>query len=948
MWNYTRFFRKSGLPGYCKILIWTGGFGWGVSLFLLCTSVLRFEYRPLQGVVATPAFLLYPEQKDFWLYLLALITIPLVAVITYAVGVAVTTLFSSDRLYLQVVSSTFLFGWILPLNYAYRLSVDWVLLAFSLILFVLINGVIWLRQSISIDFTAFALWLLSGAAMGIGLLTSPFMDVLVIRQHPLGFLLLCIGLGSLGYLCLRCKKWARSITLALLPLNLLSLHPLLWSAVYQGSKEVFRRGSVTPIGKFDCVLIIISLLIGLISLALLKRLESDYRRILRACLFYLVIPLLLYVLAYSPNIHGPLDFFHEGERLTPGYAIAQGKSPYKEVVFVHGFLRDPGVALAAFSMFGYSVEGLRILEHLLYPLVIVLSYYLALACLSPEIAVLYSLLTLTGFWPFFYDWRMIPCLLVLIVLIAFIAKESRLLSILAGLGVCLALVTSIDVGTVGLAAGCLFLGLFSLFTRRAAFFVIFLLSLSVCLASWATLLAWTELLSDCLQWNLHLLRVSTHWNGMPFPYPMDTWAKCIKAMLSPMASVLSITYLVIKGIRREWQNQCWVIFVLFVANSVLYNRAIVGGQLYSSHIQDGSHFAPLLLIAILLEREKFSRHFLSILFTIALLIPTPLSNGRNLLDLLGKLPEKNRITISEDWILSENERIGSIFLPREQYLQVSELVDFLSSTESFWDFTDHGMLYFLSEHLSPTRFYTAHHVIAVEDQREVIASLKKAPPTFVLYRSGTGWDAIAGIDRTVRNFLVSEYLLKNYHFYNKIGSFIVLKRGAPDVFPQPLSFRVDLGYMPVLWARDFSSSPPESLRAEAMLDNWHPNSDVQLIEITNSQWGLFTTGPDPWVEKSVTLNPQSVKYFLLHIQAKGAGELKAQIFWRSGDEGFSEERSILFNLLPDGKDHLYLIPLASFPSWAWSDTVTGLRFDPANRPSVEVGVIEWEILHYPQ
>lgn len=943
MRNFARVFRESGLPGYCKAIIWIGGFGWGVSLFLICTSVLKFEYRPFQGIVATPAFLLYPEQRDFWSYLLALIMIPLVAVITYVLGVVITTLFSPDQVRLRVTTSTFLLGWILPFSYAYRPSVDWVLLALSIMLFVFINGVIWLRQPI--DLTVFAFWPFSGAAVGIALLTSPFIDVLAVRQHPIAFLLLFTGLGCLGYLILRRQKWVQSITLSLLPLYLLSLHPLLWSAVYQENREIFRQGSTTFTVKFDCVLVAISLMVGLASFALQKRWESNYRGVLKVALFYVVIPLLLYVLAYIPNIHGPLDLFHEGERLAPGYAIAQGKTPYKEVVFIHGFLRDPGIALLSFNLFGYSVEGLRTLEHFLSPIVIVLSYYLALVCLSPEVAVLYSSLALTGFWPFFYDWRMIPVLFVMITLIAFIAKGSRLFLVLTSLGICLALVTSVDVGIVGLFVGCLFYGLFSLFNRRADILAVFLLSLGSCLVGLAILLARMGLLSDCLQWNLHLLLVNTHWNGMPFPYPLDTWAKSIKALLSPVASILSITYLAVKGLRREWTNQCWIIFVLLVANAVLYNRAIVGGQLYSSHIQDGSHLAPLLLMVILLKGEQFPRHLFSILLAIALLVPTPLSNGRTLLSLLGKLPEKNRIVVSEDWILSENERIGSIFLPREQYQLVSELADFFLSAESFWDFTDHGMLYFLSEHTSPTRFYATHHIITIEDQKEVITSLEKYRPSFVLYRSGTGWDAIAGIDRTVRNFLVSEYLLKNYHFYKRIGGFVVLERGAPEVFPQPLSFKIDLGHMPVLWAQDFGGSY-ERLRSESVLDNWQPNSDVHLTEVTNSKWSLFTTGSDPWLEKAVILNPQSVKYFLLCIQAKGVGELKAQIFWRSENEGFSEERSVLFNLLPDGKEHLYLIPLASFPSWAWSGTVTGLRFDPASRPSVEVSVIGWESLYY--
>jgi hypothetical protein len=78
---------------------------------------------------------------------------------------------------------------------------------------------------------------------------------------------------------------------------------------------------------------------------------------------------------------------------------------------------------------------------------------------------------------------------------------------------------------------------------------------------------------------------------------------------------------------------------------------------------------------------------------------------------------------------------------------------------------------------------------------------------------------------------------------------------------------------------------------------------------------------------------------------KGAlNDLKAQVFWRSDNEEFSEERSVLFNVISDAQEHIYLIPLASFPNWAWSEAVTGLRFDPVDGPA-EVIVTSIELLY---
>jgi hypothetical protein len=51
-----------------------------------------------------------------------------------------------------------------------------------------------------------------------------------------------------------------------------------------------------------------------------------------------------------------------------------------------------------------------------------------------------------------------------------------------------------------------------------------------------------------------------------------------------------------------------------------------------------------------------------------------------------------------------------------------------------------------------------------------------------------------------------------------------------------------------------------------------------------------------------------------------------------------EERSVIFSLVPDGKEHVYLVRLASFPSWMWSDTITGIRLDPGNLAGIDLTI----------
>jgi len=56
---------------------------------------------------------------------------------------------------------------------------------------------------------------------------------------------------------------------------------------------------------------------------------------------------------------------------------------------------------------------------------------------------------------------------------------------------------------------------------------------------------------------------------------------------------------------------------------------------------------------------------------------------------------------------------------------------------------------------------------------------------------------------------------------------------------------------------------------------------------------------------------------------------RAELFWSVlGNPGFSGDRSVHFDIIPDGKIHTYTIDLASASTY--SGTITGLRFDPVS------------------
>jgi hypothetical protein len=737
---------------------------------------------------------------------------------------------------------------------------------------------------------------------------------------------------------------------------------VLWWEVRQDGVLVAWHGSNAAV----MILFLVSLLACIVVTSWALRAQASETRVGKKVFwrgfFGLAVPLLFYALVYQPNVHGPLDLFHEGERLAPAQALMTGKVPYRDVVFVHGFLRDPGVALVAFRLFGVSVEALRTLEQLLAPLALVATYYLALASLGGGWALLYAFLVLTGFWPVFYDWKMAPALAVLGCWVLYVRRRRLGWAVGAGLLTFVALATSFDTGMVALASGAVLCGALTLTGwREIKLSLILGYSLTLLLPLVGVLLYFASVgaLPSLVGWHLQILDVYRDWNGMPFPVPPESFGQAWASFLSPLVSVAAIVLLALSLIQRQWKRWHWVVLLLLVANVTLYNRGVVSGATTGTALITGSHFAPLLLLLLLaafINERRFLRIGLVAILSFTLFIPTPIepASGRSLLEVIARLPDKNRVEIPASWVRSGVERVGALFLPPEQERSLAEIVTFLEG-RTFWDFSDHGALYFLSDGQSPTRFYATHHVITGQNQREVIADLARSPPPYLIYRSGSGWDAIAGVDRTIRSFLVSEYLLRNYRLAGQVGGFTVLEPGVPAVSPNALAFRVDMGYVPFVWGRDRINAlerlEPITVKGwnfvEEGLDGWQPGPGVSLSEIGEDGWHVHTTDARAQLlQLALDLDPRSVTYAALRVRAGVADSaaVAGQLFWRSGEEPFTDEQSTRFRFLPDGGEHLYLLRLASFPSWAWSDPITALRLDLINATADEIAIRSLDLI----
>jgi len=981
---------EGSAPLFWNALAWAGSLGLGLTVFLFVGTSLHFEPHPFDDIVATPAFALYPEQQDWWLYIIALVVVPFFTLVgrrVWSLLVALMRNMQPGAVEQVTAYVTLIYGlWdVHPITFLFLHRLAPLPPVAVLGVFIIANGVLlsyyWCQHGAASNpsltppplRTQGAVALLGGV-VGASLLESPLGEPFLVypMRTVLGFavLLWAVWLGGTRWLSQRSgQQWRRvaeGVAMSGLPLSLLSLQSTLWWEVNQTGKQVASYGS-----KESALFLLMAATVGAIGVFIRAigwpaNRERELGRRFWQYFSGMSVPLLLYMLAYNPNIHGPLDMFHEGERVSPAQAIMAGGVPYKDVVFVHGFLRDPGVAMASFRLFGPSISSLRRMERLLQPLALVATYYLALVCLGKKWALLYSMSMLTGLWPLFYDWRIVPCVLAIVCLLVYIRRERLVWASCASLLTALALATSFDVGMVSLFTGSAFVSAYTAAHWRRVrlrLLLAYVLPLSVFVASACWYFLRAGALSQAIDWHREILQVYRDWNGMPFPAHPDTLGKAWEILLCPLSTMIAAITLAVAAVRKRWVQHHWDILVLTVANTTLFNRAIVSGQSGSSAVAAGSHFASILLLLMLLPSHdapwrRWGKPLLTYALSLSLLLPTPThpKSGHSLLDIVNHLPGRTRVEIAGSWARSDIERVGRLFIPSDQEHSLADLVAFLQRADSFWDFSDHGALYFLTNRRSPTRFYATHHIITADNQREVVKDLAQSPPRFVVFRSGTGWDAIAGVDRCLRSFLVSEYLLRNYHPVEQMGGFVILEQGAPtSVLAEP-AFYVDLGYVPYLWGKERYTRLQElqpvsvtrwyfsSLKGET---GWQPAHDILRSEITSNGWYIRTSGSDPQVVNlSLALDPCSVTYLVLrlHVGEHTHPTTKWRLFWRSDSRSFSEERSLAFDAVADGQEHAYLLRLISFPSWTWGGTVTGLRLDPGSEGDLEATVASIEFI----
>ncbi|NLH84438.1 MAG: hypothetical protein GX450_03315, partial [Verrucomicrobia bacterium] len=131
----------------------------------------------------------------------------------------------------------------------------------------------------------------------------------------------------------------------------------------------------------------------------------------------------------------------------------------------------------------------------------------------------------------------------------------------------------------------------------------------------------------------------------------------------------------------------------------------------------------------------------------------------------------------------------------------------------------------------------------------------------------------------------------------------------------------------------------------ATTQGWSAQNACTLTqEDANDRLKIAITGADPYCHSSggLAINASTCRYLTIRMAANGGSD--AQFFWYSSAGGWSGERHVDWNIIPDGQMHVYRVALPA----SWSGTVYQVRLDPVGTGAAngQTVYVDWLRVHH--
>ena len=537
---------------------------------------------------------------------------------------------------------------------------------------------------------------------------------------------------------------------------------------------------------------------------------------------YIILPIFIYLLTYSGDIHGKIDLFHEGERLAPLNEMLRGAIPFRDIYIQHGVFQNAYLAWMSNHFFEPTLQGLRTMERILSPLGYVALYLLGLQVFRAGFITAFICVLISSGTEFWVSPRHSLGLISFAFVASFLTSTystSRFTPfpwklLFAGLFASLAFWYSTEIGLYTSAAVGLFLLMYAFLQSELSIRKRVLPMISY---GWGLLLGF---LPVAVYFLSHGALDDVIWNSyIQCRYQLETWGLAFPS-LSEMLALLSTdgwrAFVFSEGFRwylpigvfltiaayltyHRLSGACSVnsfkLLLLLLGGIAFFRTAL--GRSDGGHLIYGATFLWLLCL-FLLESGIFGmfRAFrLSVTGKVPwhyalkatwVLIPTviffwyvgeahqPLVGFSEKWQRLGQGPFKQRV------VPEELARAGGVDIPDDQVEQVQKVVAYIqentSEDEKIFDFTSQGAYYFFADRPGVTRFHQVSYASTPAMQQEVISALEQDETRLVLFKTGGWFDAVDAIPVEARHPLIAEYLQANYELAININDTEILLR----------------------------------------------------------------------------------------------------------------------------------------------------------------------------
>jgi hypothetical protein len=524
---------------------------------------------------------------------------------------------------------------------------------------------------------------------------------------------------------------------------------------------------------------------------------------IRKPLLYLAVLAVAYAVSYNGDVNGNLDFYHEGERLAHLDAILDGKMPFRDVYVPHGLGENIVKPIVASALFGKSVESLRrlgensfIYRGYLPPLGLLATLLAAAALLrrpGPLVAVALALLTC------FYEIsdRQIFGFLAVAGIGMFIHSRRSWWLLLAGVCGALAALYSLEVGIYVAGAGLAWILLDARQRRRSRrSFIGELLHRGLYFVAglvigFAPLLVWCQIHGILRDFGGNVwIQLFMRHQTFPTKYPGLTWNSemplagnlLVSAMflllyygIPGFYAIALVRVFVWRGrLRRRDQSRIALASLLGLAFWVT-----VVGRPDLWHVAYA--FGPFVLFAAVCadaNRRIVPGRIaqVSVLAALAAIVLTSIVIGQG--GAMGRQLWHQESTLLPDYlqqngkklVVCRGARLGEIAMEQAQadftVAMVSYIDQHTTPDDTILDLSGHGLLYFLSERRSPTRFHElsrgGNAALAAELVKEVLA--RDCLPRYII-RSTTNPDLPAELDQLIKTYYAAETRIGYLEFF---------------------------------------------------------------------------------------------------------------------------------------------------------------------------------------